>query len=96
MEKAKTIKEIINDIAKTVDIDKKKLDVFFRCLQTYIMQELIKNKQFNLFGLGKLILIKAAARKGVNPATGKKITIPATNRIKFRIGKEFKNSINKK
>ena len=60
-----------------------------------IKQELKKNREFNLFGLGKLVVVNAAARKGINPATGKKITIPASKRIKLRAGKDFKASINK-
>ena len=95
MEKAKTLKEVMNDLTKKVDINKKQLSDLFVYLQSYIKQELTKNKQFNLFGLGKLVLVKAAARKGINPATGKKITIPASNRVKFRAGKDLKKSINK-
>ena len=95
MEKAKTLKEVMNNITKKVDINKKQLSDLFAYLQSYIKQELTKNKQFNLFGLGKLVLVKTAARKGINPATGKKITIPASNRVKFRAGKDLKKSINK-
>lgn len=95
MEKSKTLKEVMNDLTKKVDINKKQLSDLFAYLQSYIKQELIKNKQFNLFGLGKLVLVKSAARKGINPATGKKITIPASNRVKFRAGKDLKKSINK-
>ncbi|MEI6628637.1 MAG: HU family DNA-binding protein, partial [Alphaproteobacteria bacterium] len=34
------------------------------------------------------------ARKGRNPRTGAEIDIPAGNRITFKAGKEFKESVN--
>ncbi len=95
MEKAKTLKEVISDLSQKVDITKSQLSDLFACLQTYIKQELAKNKQLNLFGLGKLVVVKAAARQGVNPATGKTIKIPASNRVKFRAGKDLKKYLNK-
>lgn len=91
-----SLKEIINDIAEATEITKSATDKFVKWINSYIKQELNKNKEFNLFGLGKLVIVRTKARKGVNPSTGKKITIPASNKIKFRPGKDFKECVNKK
>ncbi|MBQ2349412.1 MAG: HU family DNA-binding protein [Mycoplasma sp.] len=96
MSKIKTLKEVTNDVAAATGMAKTETDKFIKWMNSYIKQELKKNGEFNLFGLGKLVIVRAKARKGINPATGKKITIPASNRIKLRAGKDFKESVNKR
>jgi DNA-binding protein HU-beta len=49
---------------------------------------------FTLPGLGKLVLMKRAARMGRNPATGETIKIPAKTVLKFRVSKAAKEAIN--
>jgi DNA-binding protein HU-beta len=49
---------------------------------------------FTLPGLGKLVLMKRAARMGRNPATGESIKIPAKTVLKFRVSKAAKEAIN--
>lgn len=49
---------------------------------------------FTLPGLGKLVLMKRAARMGRNPATGETIKIPAKTVLKFRVAKAAKEAIN--
>lgn len=90
---SKTLKEITTDIAEVAEISKAATDKFVKWMNSYIKKELKTNKEFNLFGLGKFVIVRTKARKGVNPATGKKITIPASNRIKFRPGKDFKECV---
>lgn len=45
-------------------------------------------------GIGKFSKKERSARKGINPATGEKVDIPATNVVAFKADKEFKDSIN--
>lgn len=45
-------------------------------------------------GIGKFSKKERSARKGINPATGEKVNIPATNVVAFKADKEFKDSIN--
>ena len=45
-------------------------------------------------GIGKFSKKERSARKGINPATGEKVDIPATNVVSFKSDKEFKSSIN--
>lgn len=45
-------------------------------------------------GIGKFSKKERSARVGLNPATGEKVNIPATNVVAFKADKEFKDSIN--
>jgi DNA-binding protein HU-beta len=44
-------------------------------------------------GIGKLLLVKRAARMGRNPSTGEPIQIPAKTVVKFRIAKACKDAV---
>ena len=61
-----------------------------------IVKEVKKGKSVQLIGFGTFTSAKRKARKGINPATQKKITIPAATLPKFRAGKAFKDALNKK
>lgn len=46
-----------------------------------------------LTGFGTFTVIKRKARTGVNPATGKKMNIPAKKVAKFKAGKALRDSV---
>jgi len=52
-----------------------------------------KGGKITLPGLGTFSKVARKARKGVNPATGEKITIKARNAVKFRAGKALKDAV---
>jgi len=47
-------------------------------------------------GFGSFALSERAARKGRNPATGESINIKASKTVRFKVGKELKEAVNKK
>jgi len=47
-----------------------------------------------LVGFGTWKKMRRKARAGRNPQTGKKLTIPARNVIKFSMGQQLKDTIN--
>ena len=49
-------------------------------------EALKKGENVQLIGFGSLAVVKKAARKGVNPATGAVINIPEKKVVKFRAG----------
>ncbi len=59
-----------------------------------IISGLKASKDARFVGFGSFGINASAARKGRNPKTGAEIAIPATNRIVFKAGKEFKESVN--
>ncbi len=66
------------------------------CLEAFIkaVGQSLKSKQpVVLTGFGTFTVIKRKSRVGVNPATGKKMTIPAKTVPKFKPGKALKDMI---
>jgi DNA-binding protein HU-beta len=48
---------------------------------------------FTVPGIGKLVVVDSAARKGRNPLTGEEIQIPARQAVKFRVSKACKQAV---
>ena len=66
------------------------------CLEAFIKavgQSLKQKQPVVLTGFGTFTVIKRKSRVGVNPATGKKMTIPAKSVPKFKPGKALKDMI---
>lgn len=59
-----------------------------------IISGLKANKEARFVGFGSFGINASAARKGRNPKTGLEIDIAAKNRIVFKAGKEFKETVN--
>lgn len=55
--------------------------------------ELIGGGEISLPGLGKLKVKRTSARTGRNPRTGETIEIPASRKVVFTPGKEFKEAL---
>ena len=49
--------------------------------------------EVNISGFGKFTASKRSARSGVDPRTGKRITIPALTTPKFVAGQAFKDTL---
>lgn len=66
------------------------------CLEAFIAtvgSSLKQAKSVALTGFGTFSVMKRKARSGINPATGKKMTIPAKKVPKFKPGKALKSLI---
>ncbi|MGK0177074.1 MAG: nucleoid DNA-binding protein [Lentimonas sp.] len=59
-----------------------------------IKEGIKKDKSVQLIGFGTYSVSSRAARDGVNPQTGKKIKIAATNVVKFKPGTGLKALVN--
>ena len=55
-----------------------------------------KGDKVSIIGFGNFEARQRAARTGVNPKTGKKMTIPAKKVPVFRPGKSFKEAVSSK
>lgn len=58
-----------------------------------ITDALKKGEAVQLTGFGTFDVVKKAARKGRNPATGKEIKIKASKAPKFKAGAVLKNAV---
>lgn len=93
MEKAKRLNEIIKQIAHENNLSIEKVRNLFNSLNKTILSELKTSGEFNLFGLGKLVVTHHKSRNGINPFTKKPISVPAKNVVKIRAGKMLKEAI---
>lgn len=69
-----------------------------RCVEAFmdvVGEVLKKNGQITLTGFGTFSVMKRKARMGINPATKKKMSIPAKKVPKFKPGKELKALVSK-
>ena len=86
--------QLIEQMANDAGISKTDAGKAFDSLIDGI-KEAIKEKdgKITLTGFGTFSKVYRKARQGVNPATGKKITIKARHAVKFQAGKDLKNAI---
>lgn len=63
-------------------------------INSKIYDDFKKKKSLKLFKVGTLCPIVRNARQGVNPNTGNKIMIPASNRMKFKVSSMLIDSLN--
>ncbi len=91
MAKAMTKSAIISGVADAAEISKKQAVAALDALVAMAYKG--AKDGFVVPGLGKLVLVKRAARTGRNPATGATIQIPAKKVVKFRVAKAAKDAI---
>jgi len=87
--------ELMEAVANKAGVEKK---VAEGCMAAFVdvVSETIKGgDKVQWIGFGTFELRARAARKGVNPATGAKIDIAASNMPAFKPGKAFKEVFNK-
>ncbi|MFW5851562.1 MAG: HU family DNA-binding protein [Bacteroidota bacterium] len=89
MNKAELIEQIASQSGLSKADSKKALDA----LTGAITGSLKKGDKISLVGFGSFSKSKRSARTGRNPQTGKTISIPAKNVVKFKAGKELSDSV---
>ena len=89
MNKAQLIEAVANDAKVTKAEAKRALEAVI----TATTKALGKGERVALVGFGSFSVGKRAARKGVNPQTGKEIKIPAKKVVKFKAGNELATKV---
>lgn len=89
MNKAK----LVESMAKISKLPKAACKHVLEAFITAVGQSLKQNKTVVLTGFGTFSVIKRKARTGVNPATGKKMQIPAKKVPKFKPGKALRSAV---
>lgn len=88
--------ELITAVAEKAGLKKVEAEKAVAAFIATVTGALKKGDKLSLVGFGTFSTSKRAARKGQNPQTGKKITIPAATVPKFKPGKTLKEAVNKK
>ncbi len=87
--------ELVEAVAQNANLTKKDTDACLSALVSVISSTLANGEKVQWTGFGSFELRQRAARKGVNPATGASIDIPASSSPAFKPGKAFKDALNK-
>ncbi len=86
--------ELVNAVAEKTGLSKAKAAAAVDGVISAISDTLKKGDKVSLVGFGTFETVKRGERKGRNPQTGKEITIPAKNVVRFRPGKKLKDLVN--
>jgi DNA-binding protein HU-beta len=87
--------DIVEHVANKGGLTKKAAGEVFDAVIESISKSLRKGDRVQIPGFGSFAVSKRAARKGRNPATGATITIKASKNVRFKAGKELKDSLNR-
>jgi len=58
-----------------------------------LTNDLVREKEVKITGLGIFKVKATKKRRGINPSTGEKITIPAGRKIAFRVSSSLKKGV---
>ena len=87
--------ELVSAMAAKTGLSKKDTEATLNSFVDVVSSELAKKGKVQLVGFGTFETRKRAARQGVNPQTGKKLSIPASTAPAFKAGKALKEKVNK-
>src|SRR2546423_14929098 len=86
--------DVINEIAEQAGISKKEAAAAFDAFVGYVSDSCQRGERCSIPGLGSFSVTQRRAREGRNPRTKEKITIPASRNVRFKAGKDLKDSVN--
>ncbi len=85
--------DLIESVAKNANVSKAVAEKTVNAVLSAIKGALKKKDKVLLVGFGTFLVKKRSARNGINPQTGKKMTIKAKNVPVFRAGRELKDAV---
>jgi DNA-binding protein HU-beta len=89
--------DLVNGIVDRVEgITRRQAAEAFEAVFDSIVDALRAGEGAKVPGFGSFGVSERAARKGRNPATGESINIKASKTVRFKVGKELKEAVNKK
>ncbi len=86
--------DLVENIAGNANITKAAAERALNAVLEAISAGLKQDEKLTLVGFGSFVVDNRKARQGRNPRTGEAITIPASRSVKFRPGKQLKESLN--
>ena len=89
--------DLVNGIVDRVEgITRRQAGEAFEAVFDSIVEALRSGEGAKVPGFGSFAMAERKARKGRNPATGESINIKASKTVRFKVGKELKEAVNKK
>jgi DNA-binding protein HU-beta len=87
--------ELIGQVADSAGLSKKDAEAAIDATFDSITELLANRDKIQLSGFGTFTTKERAERTSVNPATGKKMQVPASTVAVFKAGKGLKDRVNK-
>ena len=87
--------ELVKKICKDVNLKKEQAEKAIISYSECIRESVKEGGSIRLPNVGTISYKKRNQRNGVNPATGKRMVIPASKTAVFKISKDFKEYLNK-
>ncbi len=89
--------ELINTIAKKMDVSKAEAERFMNAYMDSIKEALLNEEEVKLIGFGTFSVQEKAATTARNPRDPKEtIEVPAKKVVKFKLSKKIKDLLNEK
>ena len=87
--------ELIEAVAKETGLSKNDVDAVIKSTINTIMDAIAKGEKVSFIGFGSFEPTTRAARETKIPNTDKIVKVPASKSVKFKVGKNFKETVNK-
>ena len=86
--------ELVAAVAEKTGLSKKDVNEVINATIETIEEALKKGEKVNFIGFGSFETVTRAAREAVVPGTKKKVKIPESKSVKFKVGKKLKEIVN--
>ena len=86
--------ELVEAVAEKAELSKRDAEAAVDAVLEVIEAAVVKGEEVKLSGFGIFSKKARAAREGTNPSNQKKIKIPASNTVAFKVSKAFKQKLN--
>ena len=86
--------ELVEAVAEKAELSKRDAEAAVDAVFEVIEAAVVKGEEVKLSGFGIFSKKARAAREGTNPSNQKKINIPASNTVAFKVSKAFKEKLN--
>lgn len=86
--------DLVERIAIKANMTKAAAERSLNAFLDAVAEGLKNEEKLTLTGFGVFVVENRKARQGRNPRTGEPLTIPAAKMVKFRPGKQLKESLN--
>lgn len=87
--------EFIESVANKAGLSKKDTQKALDSILDTIKDAMVSGKTVNFIGFGSFATATRAARKAKVPGTDRVVDVPATKAVKFKPGKQLKDSVAK-
>ena len=86
--------ELVEAVAEKAELSKRDAEAAVDAVLEVIEAAVVKGEEVKLSGFGIFSKQARAALEGTNPSNQKKIKIPASNTVAFKVSKAFKEKLN--